>query len=211
MVAYRNGRAPAEALVIVDGVHMVPTIAPRVRALMDAAARDGRTIRPHRLGGYRTLEQQRAVTMGGGSTVPVAPPGQSTHGIYTVGRVDLVGADGYSYTQADLDWIIRNAPRFGLFREFGTRDPNHFMETGTFAVVTEEEPNPQEEEDMFVLKSTGRGEWLIGPGHAHHLTPEEATQINALRAGGIAPYPVKDCGSNDRAFDLIMTAHTVSS
>lgn len=65
----------------------------------------------------------------------------------------------------------------------------------------------QEEDEMFVLKSAERGEWLVWGGDAHHLTPEEAAQINDLRKqfGG---YPIKDCGTNDRAFDVILAAHT---
>lgn len=140
-MGYANGQAPASALVNVDGVLMVPTIAPRVRALMAAAARAGVTIRPHRLGGYRDLAAQRVEWergASGGSTVRPAYPGSSTHGDYQKGRVDLVGRDGYTYTSADLSWMVANAGRFGLVREFGAADPNHFMESGAFAGVVED-------------------------------------------------------------------------
>lgn len=73
---------------------------------------------------------------------------------------------------------------------------------------------PPEEDMLFVLRSDGRGEWLIGPNHAHHLTPDEANQINSLRAAPGQPfgtYPVYDCGANDLAFDLIRSAHATQT
>jgi len=142
MTDYANGRAPESALDHVDGVHVVPAIAPRVTAFIDWAAANGHEIhiaKPY--GGYRNLHEQQIVYeqgATGGSHVRVAKPGSSTHGIYAIGRVDLVGASGFSYTKAELAWIVANAGKFGLYREFGADDPNHFEQTGTFTASTSE-------------------------------------------------------------------------
>lgn len=134
-VTYANGAAPDSALVFVDGIHMVPAIIPRVLAFIAFAKAHGRTVRiAHPYGGYRTFHEQGLLSGTGnaGSTIPVAAAGHSTHGVYAVGRVDFVGADGYTYDAGLLAWIVAHAGAFGLVREFGTADPNHFMQVGAF-------------------------------------------------------------------------------
>lgn len=134
-ITYANGDAPDSALVFVDGIHLVPAIAPRVEAFIDFAKTQGKTVRvAHPYGGYRNFHEQGQLSGTGNSasTIPVAAAGHSTHGVYDVGRVDLVGADGYTYNAALLGWIVANAGAFGLVREFGTADPNHFMQHGDF-------------------------------------------------------------------------------
>lgn len=148
---------------IVDGIHMVPSIVPRVRAFIAYAAGQGWTVRiAHPYGGYRTLAEQAQLSGTGNaaSSIPVAKPGYSTHGVYDVGRVDFVGVDGFTYSAALLAWIVANAAQFGLVREFGARDPNHFMASGAFAgdnirpITTTEE----EEDDMALRGITWTGD-----------------------------------------------------
>jgi hypothetical protein len=163
-MTYANGRAPESALVMVDGVHLVPTIAPRVRAFIAYAKTQGHTIHIVALGGYCNIPEQtaREHAASAGSTVSVAKPGHSTHGIYDIGRVDFVGANGHSYTPAELSWIVGNAGAFGLAREFGANDPNHFIAHGNYAGIGTagvgiETPvtEPEEEESMYYLRYTG--------------------------------------------------------
>lgn len=146
-VTYANGAAPESALVAVDGVHMVPVIVPRVVAFIAFAKSQGRVVRiAHPYGGYRTFHEQGLLSGTGnsGSTIPVAAAGHSTHGVYDVGRVDFVGADGLYYDAALLAWIVAHAGAFGLVREFGTADPNHFMQVGVFTPPASL-PNPEDD------------------------------------------------------------------
>jgi hypothetical protein len=134
-LTYANGAAPDSALVWIDGLHTVPSIAQRVNDFIAWARTQGRIIRiAHPYGSYRNLHEQGQLSGTGnsGSTIPVAAAGKSTHGVYATGRVDFVGADGYTYTVALLAWIVANAGRFGLVREFGSADPNHFMASGSY-------------------------------------------------------------------------------
>ncbi len=138
-MAYANGRAPESALIYADGIHIAPSVGRRFLDFQTWAARQGRSIHVPRLGGYRDYDEQGDLWKAsngkgtGGSSVKIALPGYSTHGNYDAGRVDIVGASGYSYTKAELAWIVANAGRFGLVREFGTSDPNHFVASGTYA------------------------------------------------------------------------------
>ena len=54
---------------------------------------------------------------------------------------------------------------------------------------------------MFLLSNVQRGIWLVGPGYAHGLSPEEFSQVAGIP--GIATF---DCGDNQRSFDVIMDA-----
>lgn len=139
-MTYANGLAPDSALAFVDGMHVAPMLAPRLNAFIAYSATQGRVLRVVRkYGGYRQRaplapEQEAVYAAGatGGSSVSVAKPGSSTHGDYNTGRVDL-GNLSTGYTSAGLAWIVANAGRFGLVREFGTADPNHFVASGSFA------------------------------------------------------------------------------
>jgi hypothetical protein len=139
-MTYANGLAPDSALAFVDGMHVAPMLAPRLNAFIAYSATQGRVLRVVRkYGGYRQRsplapEQEAVYAAGatGGSSVSVAKPGSSTHGDYNTGRVDL-GNLSTGYTSAALAWIVANAGRFGLAREFGTADPNHFVASGSFA------------------------------------------------------------------------------
>lgn len=150
-MTYANGRAPESALVKVDGLHTVPSIAPRVLAFIAYAKEQDRILRlAHPYGSYRNLAEQGKVTAGIGATIIVASVGSSTHGVYDVGRIDFVGADGYTYTAVELKWVVANAGKFGLVREFPTSDPNHFMASGSFAGDSASDTVSIGEENMAV-------------------------------------------------------------
>lgn len=212
-LTYANGVAPESALTIVDGIHMSPTLAPRVRALITFAATQGRAVRvAHWYGGYRNLSEQGKLSGTGNSasTIPVAAVGKSTHGVYDPGRVDFVGADGFSYTASDLAWIVANAPSFGLVREFGSADPNHFMAHGDWspaaAPVTPKEPK------MFILamqSSTYRnGMWLIAPHFLHAFTPDQWNTIGGwLQTAGVWVFTPP----SDFAFDRLIESFSVDA
>jgi hypothetical protein len=51
---------------------------------------------------------------------------------------------------------------------------------------------------MFLLSNVQRGIWLMGPGYAKGLSPEEFSQAAAIP--GIGTF---ECGDNERAFDLM--------
>lgn len=51
---------------------------------------------------------------------------------------------------------------------------------------------------MFLLANDQRGIWLMGPGYAYGLNPEEYSQ-----AVGIPGIQTFQCGDNERAFDLL--------
>jgi hypothetical protein len=51
---------------------------------------------------------------------------------------------------------------------------------------------------MFLVSNVQRGIWLMGPGYAKGLSPEEYSQAAAIP--GIGTF---DCGDNERAFDLL--------
>ncbi|MBN9141093.1 hypothetical protein [uncultured Microbacterium sp.] len=154
------------------------------------------------IAGYRDLDMQDWLIAHPTGPAPIASRGASTHGYGTVVDVDR-----------GLTWM-RKHPEYGFVFDTIRGEPWHVLirppawaSTGTTPITT-----PEEEEEMpFILMSTGRGKWLINATNAHHLTPEEDRQIIDLAASGIGPYPVKDCGTNDRAFDLIKTAHTQPS
>lgn len=177
-MTYANGRAPESALVRVDGLHTVPSIAPRVNAFIAYAKTQGRTLRlAHPYGSYRDLTEQAAIGKSA-SGIAIAALGYSTHGNYDLGRVDFVGANGYTYTSAELTWIVANAGRFGLVREFGTADPNHFMASGSFASVGGEKLITNGEHEVTVYADGGPGPklnpnpssfWIGSPGSWVHV------------------------------------------
>jgi hypothetical protein len=51
---------------------------------------------------------------------------------------------------------------------------------------------------MFLLANDRRGIWLMGPGYAYGLNPEEYSQV-----AGIPGIQTFQCGANERAFDVI--------
>ncbi len=130
----KNGQLTNAELTAVDGVRLANATARAWQALADTAKREAdldlHIAKPH--GGYRDIVAQQALASGTSpsnpaSKVPIARPGFSTHGLGT--RVDISTFIGKRH-----DWILANAHRFGFRREFGKKDPNHFIhDRGTFA------------------------------------------------------------------------------
>lgn len=196
-----NGRLTASELTVVQGsitLSNITAVAWRAleRAVLEATGVD-LVISPN--GGYRSYETQEKLSGKGNHKYT---PGNSVHGFGTcvdIANWALVGT-------ARLDVF---AKRYGFKRTLDgvagrLNEPWHYQYVGATTAGVDPTPIPKEE-DMLVLRSKTRGEWLVGPGFAHHLTPEEATQVATLS------YTRKDCGDNDRAFDLLKTAHTVNT
>lgn len=136
-MTYANGRLPGSALTTVEsGIKLSKHTAPVYRAFrMYAEDRKRNLTIAAPGGGYRSYAMQDAMHLASlagpaqrrkwglstSSTVPVAAAGYSTHG-WEQGRMDLVGTD--------LSWILDHAGMFGLKREFGANDPNHFIDQG---------------------------------------------------------------------------------
>jgi LysM repeat protein len=146
-MAYANGRIPASDLTKVQAnTTLSKPTAVAWFALKAAAKKElGRTISIAGTaggGGYRSYAMQDAMhnasisgnaalkarwDLNPNSSVPLAAAGGSTHGLGT--RVDIVG------TVMDQKFFDL-AKRFGFTREFGPRDPNHFMHDGKTAIHT---------------------------------------------------------------------------
>lgn len=121
-----NGRIPAGDLVTIQGAQLTQPTAAAWALLVAAAAKVGVKIWITKGGGYRDLEAQRALEKSA-SGIAVARPGFQTHGWGD--RVDVgsfgpkFGAEGVAREK----WLLANAARFGFTREFGSKDPNHFI------------------------------------------------------------------------------------
>ena len=167
MVGFGNGEVPSSHLVEVEvGLFLEAATAAAYRKMKAAAAREGVQLAiPRPAGAYRSLFVQQDMhdrpwlyNLDPTSSVALAPPGSSTHGLGT--RVDIVrGAAG--------DWAIRNASRFGFVREFGASDPRHFRYSApSWASATQPVPTQpifQEGDDMARIihdKDKG-GYWLV--------------------------------------------------
>lgn len=88
-------------------------------------------------------------------------------------------------------------------------DMNAFTDdafTSTLAAGLAAAPIPEEIEIMWYIECAQRGEWLVGPNFKHHVSPEEAGQVKPQYDKKNA---VIDFGSNTRAFDVFVAAHTV--
>lgn len=97
---------------------------------------------------------------------------------------------------------VTGLPYRGHSPRHGTQTLAHTIPAGGGGVT----PLTNGDDMTLILQSTGRGQWLVAPGYGHHLNPEESGQIVGNRDTlGITLY---DCGSNDRAFDVIYSAMT---
>jgi len=128
-----NGQWPSSLLVTVeDNDQLRATAAMAYLAMKAAARRDGVTLGiAEPAGAYRSLAVQRDMrdnpgkyNLNPGSKVGLAAVGKSTHG--EANRVDIYPGNA---------WAIRNAARFGFYREFGADDPNHYKHDGVTAVA----------------------------------------------------------------------------
>lgn len=149
-MTYPNGEVPLSALVEVEsGMHLEPGTAAAYRRMKSAASRDGVTLAiPRPAGAYRSLFVQGDMhrrpwlyNLDPTSTVSLAKPGYSTHGLGD--RVDIVRGDAG-------DWAIEHALEFGFVREFGAADPRHFRFLHpTWADVDDVIPIESEEDDVM--------------------------------------------------------------
>lgn len=132
-MGYSNGRVPASALVTVeDNDQLTQPAASAYLAMKAAAARDGVTlfiVEP--AGAYRSFEVQTDMhvhperyNLNPDNIVTLAKPGYSSHGF----------GDRFDLNAAAIKWAIANGPRFGVTREFGAADPNHFKHDGVTVV-----------------------------------------------------------------------------
>lgn len=190
-----NGRLTASELTTVQaGIKLATKTAKRF-ALLKAEAKKkyGWTIAiapPG--GGYRSFAVQgemRLASMGNTalaakwhlnphSSVPLAKAGGSSHGFGT--RMDIVGAplNGTFFALA---------AKYGFVREFGSADPNHFMDTGTYkvTVATTVKAATVSKKTYYVVKS---GDTLTSIAK-HYSTPKKTLTVKHLIAlnPGIKP------------------------
>jgi hypothetical protein len=68
------------------------------------------------------------------STVNIASRGTPRTGSATPSTSARSGRRTGRQVRKRSDWLIRHAPEFGFFREFGDKDPNHFHHDGFTAV-----------------------------------------------------------------------------
>lgn len=132
-MALANGRMPADLLREVEpGMFLEAATA---AAYLKAKAASGGILKiASPVGAYRSYPVQEDMRDNPGkygldpaSSIPVAAPGQSTHGWGT--RVDIAVGAGRT-------WAIVRLAEFGFKREFGSADPGHFQYlTPSFASV----------------------------------------------------------------------------
>ncbi|WP_213816217.1 D-alanyl-D-alanine carboxypeptidase family protein [Glaciihabitans sp. dw_435] len=129
-----NGKLTIFEVTKVGGVKVARSAAPALKALIAAAKAEANItisfVKPD--GGYRNYKTQvdmhvhpGAHNLSKASTIGLADAGFSTHGWGT--RVDIS-----DFTGARAAWVLKNASRFRLTREFGAADPNHFMYVGGY-------------------------------------------------------------------------------
>lgn len=130
----KNGRLASSELTYVQGVTRLANVAAKSWFNMKAAAaKDGVTltiaIGYNGSGGYRDYACQvdmplHPVLYGlQDNAVNMATAGYSTHG-------EGLAFDLGSMTDAKLAWMLKNGPKYGWTRTFGTADRNHFGHDG---------------------------------------------------------------------------------
>lgn len=130
----RNGYLAEDGILLVtveDNDQLIATAAASYLAWKAASIKAGRLIYiVEPAGAYRNAWVQNDMVdnpwrynLNPNSTIPFSRYGQS-HGWGN--RVDIGG---------DLAWAIANAARFGWTREFGAKDPNHFVHDGRTAIA----------------------------------------------------------------------------
>lgn len=158
--------------------------------------------------GRRTRDRQRDLRrsydsyLRGGPYAPLAAVlFNSRHDEINHGNAaDLGGPDGEALNAAERAAISRLGPSVGVeFTGLTFGEPWHVEADETpyqrkhFPIVISRKDEP-----MFHLKgSKNRGEALVGAGHYHSLTAEEAKQVSVLASGVI------DATKNDRLYDLV--------
>jgi hypothetical protein len=129
VVKYRNGYVPDSALVTVeDNDQLTEPAASAFLAMKADAAKAGITLSiVEPAGAYRSFFVQEDMharpwlyNLNPANVVTLAKPGYSSHGF----------GDRFDCAAAALPWVLANGSRFGFTREFGAKDPNHFMHDG---------------------------------------------------------------------------------
>jgi hypothetical protein len=197
-------------LVQVQGLIMLEPATAEAYLRMKAAARleDVIVEIPTPAGGYRSLYMQRdmhqrpwAYNLDPESSVRLAPPGYSTHGLGD--RVDIIVGEARA-------WAIANARRFGFVREFGANDPGHFRFVGiepatqlpTIPIA------PEEDDDMIrelILTPDGTVWWCVNRVHRYPIPGVKQLQTYQahLRDLGLPDRIVKKSHEDIKAYGAI--------
>jgi hypothetical protein len=206
-----NGRLNTADLMQVDGWAFLETGTAHAwnAAAAELLAVTGiRPIISSPIGAYRTYAQQvatKAEFIAQGKGNQAAYPGMSNHGLGTAVDVNNIG----HFRQSTIDTIML---RHGFTRDvtFESWHYHHVTNVPSDNTSTASSsstklptiPTISEEEIMKVVQCAGRGIWLVGPNYKHNLTPEESVQV-------LPHYPAAvDFGTNVRAFDVYVAAHT---
>lgn len=157
-------------------------------------------------GGYRTIEENAAL------------PGSSPLSNHMQGRA--VDIDNHRwFRDRDEARFISILNKNGFYNQniYGQPFPSepwhwrNMLSAGTAGGGGVPIPVPRQQtgdQDVILLKGPA-GEYLVGDGYAHHLTLDESTQVQTIPANdGSRLIPIKDCGTNGAAFNLIMSAYT---
>jgi hypothetical protein len=168
------------------------------------------------IGGYRSWAVQVDMKVNPGkyglstvSTVTSRPRATPRTGSATLSTSVRSGPSTGRLGAKRSDWLIRHAPEFGFFREFGDKDPNHFHHDGFTAVeplttgvtgaggsitpIQKDEDMPITDDDtQKITQAIRNAVWLLGPnGEAlrveqalKDIANRQATEIN--QHGGIA-------------------------
>lgn len=180
MVLPANGRMPADLLREVEpGMFLEAGTA---AAYLKAKAESGGILKiASPVGAYRSYAVQVDMRANPGkygldpaSSVPVAAPGQSTHGWGT--RVDIAVGAGRT-------WAIVRLAEFGFKREFGSADPGHFQYlTPSFAGTG---TTPIQGEDMTgIIRDPSTGALTtVGETTYQHHTSMASYEADALVYG----------------------------
>jgi hypothetical protein len=132
-----------------------------------------------------------------------ATPGTSNHGWGLA--VDFGGAI-YTRTDPYFSWMQNNAGQYGWWwagATFSQVENWHWEYSGIYTGTIN--PSIQETDEMYIVESSGRGQWLVGTNYKHHLNLEESAQVMPVYQSRNL---VVDFGTNDRAFDVFTAAHT---
>jgi len=218
-----NGRLADSELTNVGGMVLATVTARAWVRMVAAAAADGITlsiVRP--AGAYRSFFVQgdmkknpSAYNLSTASTVSIAAPGYSTHGLGNA-------VDVSSCTGARLAWMLANGPTFGFTRTFGTRDPNHFGHDGTTTGPTTQSASTGAEpiEDFmaaltdaqqidFYQKVDALYDALIVPGQAYSWS--QAGNDRAQEVKDLLVKPNGFTGNIFRPIDVLLSNATATS
>lgn len=176
----------SELTTVQAGIQLSKSTAARFKLLKTAAKKQlGRSISiAQPAGGYRSAAVQNAMHHAGSSAgskaerarwglnpasiVAIASHPYGTHESGT--RVDIVG------TAMDARFIAL-AATFGFVREFGSADPNHFLDKGTYKLTVAKKVTASVVSKKVTVKIVG-GDTLSKIAAAHHTTVAKILSLN---------------------------------